>query len=87
MSKRTLWIAVSVAALITTAIGTIHQGYPPTPRFYVAMPGLAVGLLTGFFGGPSFLVFPLAIVVNALSYYFLLIFFVRFAVFCRNRIH
>ena len=85
--KRTLSIAVCVAALITTAIGTVHQGNPPSPRFYVAMPGLAVGLLSGFAGGPSFLVIPLAIAANALTYYFLLILFIRFAVFCRNRSH
>ena len=87
MNKRTLCIAVCVAALITTAIGTVHQGNPPSPRLYVALPGLAVGLLSGFVGGPSFLVIPLTIAANALTYYFLLILFIRFAVFCGNRSH
>ena len=57
------------------------------PRFYVAMPGLAVGLLSGFFGGPSFLVIPIALTVNALCYYFLLVVAIRFAVFFHNKLN
>jgi hypothetical protein len=77
--KRKLWIAAFCAAAITTAIGTVHQGYPPTPRFYVALPGLAAGLVTGWAIDSPLVVFPLMVTVNALAYYGILRLILRFS--------
>jgi hypothetical protein len=61
--------AALAAAVATGAIGMLHQGYPPSWRLYLAMPGLLIGLLLGFSIDSQILVIPATIGANALVYY------------------
>jgi hypothetical protein len=62
--------AVALAAsILTAAAGMLRQGYPPSGRFFVAMPGILVGLLFGFFLDSPIVVVPAIILANAFTYY------------------
>jgi hypothetical protein len=68
LNDRQLKLAVALCAAATLAIG-ITAGYPPTWRFYVGMPGLAVGLLFGWAIDIPQAVYVVGFLSNAFFYY------------------
>jgi hypothetical protein len=68
-TNRHIWMASIVAATATGAIGLVHLGYPLSLRFFLAMPGLLIGLLSGRFVSSPIPIIPVTIGSNALFYF------------------
>jgi hypothetical protein len=69
MAKRnkTIFTTAFALAIATTSIGMLHQSYPPSARFYLAMPGVLFGLLLGFAIDSQMLVIPAVVLANAFT--------------------
>ncbi len=68
--RKKIFILALVAAIATTAIALFHQGYPPSGRFYLAMPGVLFGLLLGFVIDSPVVVIPGIVLANAFTYFY-----------------
>ena len=67
-TDRRIWISSAVAAVATCAIGLVHQGWSSS-RWYLAMPGLFIGLLSGRLVDSPIPIIPVTIGSNALLYF------------------
>jgi hypothetical protein len=67
--NKKIFAAALAVSILTAAVGMLHQGYPPSGRFYIAMPGTLIGLLLGYFLDSQILVVPAIILSNAITYY------------------
>jgi hypothetical protein len=68
LKDRLLKLVVALCAAATLAIG-MTAGYPPTWRFYVGMPGLAIGLIFGWAIDIPQAVYVVGFLSNAFFYY------------------
>jgi len=68
LKDRQTKLVVALCAVATLAI-SMTDGYPPTWRFYVGMPGLAIGLLFGWAIDIPQVVYVVGFLSNAFFYY------------------
>ena len=67
--NRKIFAVALAVSILTAAVSLLRQGYPPSGRFYLALPGILIGLLFGFFLDSPYLVGPAIILANAFTYY------------------